>query len=416
VIEAAPGDPVELVVDVTNPNLKPADVILELDGIDPSWFPQEMQKMVSVAAESTQRVHCFGRVPPSVHAPQGDHFITIDGPRSPTPVTPTQVTLRIAPQGDILVSHQPEYRQIPEKAGRWLNPRQAHTAFDLTLENQSNCILTPTVILDDPDAQPSRRKGAGGWFGRWRKQSPPLKKRPFNKTPLKTVPGISAQGSHPPEPSSDPPSQESEPSAASVPSTESSRAKRTLTLTPPDIEVHPGDTADFTVHVTQRLPWLGWKRVKFLRAIPQVDGSDIGLRSRPVQPDEPEASPSPDAEPEPQAEPEADGIQTLELHILPVIPFWLQGLGLLALLLLAIAPALFTPRGHTKPVNAVQFSGRANEVVSAADDGTIRRWVVRGNRLRPAGILERGDKALRVVRYRPVNNDQIAAGFENGTI
>ncbi len=416
VIEARPGDPVELVVDVTNPNLKPADVILELDGIDPSWFPQEMQKMVSVAAESTQRVHCFGRVPPSIHAPQGSHFITVDGPRSPTPVTPTQVTLRIAPQGEVLVSHQPEYRQIPEKTGRWLNPRQADTTFDLTLDNQSNCILASTISLDDPDVQPSRRKARGGWFGRWRKQSPQLKKSPFNQIALKKVPGMSAQGSETLESSSDHTPQGEEPSVLSSPPTQSSRSTRTLTLTPPELRVHPGDTAHFTVHVSQRLPWLGWKRVKSLRATPQVDSSDIGLRSRPAQSDESEASPSPDTEPVPQAEPEPDGIQTLELHILPVIPFWLQGLGLLALLLLAIAPALLTPRGHTKPVNAVQFSGRANEVVSAANDGTIWRWVIRGNRLRPAGILERGDKALRVVRYRPVNNDQVAAGFENGII
>jgi WD40 repeat protein len=72
---------------------------------------------------------------------------------------------------------------------------------------------------------------------------------------------------------------------------------------------------------------------------------------------------------------------------------------------------------HSGPVNSVQFSGQGTEVLSGSNDQTIRRWRVQNQALqyqsRIGGDLE---KAVRVVRYRPVNNDQMAIGFENGEI
>jgi WD40 repeat protein len=93
----------------------------------------------------------------------------------------------------------------------------------------------------------------------------------------------------------------------------------------------------------------------------------------------------------------------------------LQLLSILLVLLLGWL-ILGRQRGHTGPVTAVQFSGQADDVVSVSTDGTVRRWQVNGTHLKSRGVLQQGDKAVRVVRYRPVNNDQVAVGFENGQI
>lgn len=146
-------------------------------------------------------------------------------------------------------------------------------------------------------------------------------------------------------------------------------------------------TAPLQIH--RRLPWLGWARLqRFEVAAETID-------SIPFQPD----------------------TQTLQVHVFPVIPLWLQLLGaLLALGLGALLLALLTDPGHRGPVNSVQFSGQGAEVLSGSDDQTIRRWRVQNGNLNTQNRIGSLDKAVRVVRYRPVNNDQVAIGFENGEI
>jgi WD40 repeat protein len=369
-LEVRPGDAFEIEVNVSNRNLKAADVLLDLIGIQPSWLIETPFQPLSVPSDGSATVTLIGRLPEPAQVPEGEYRLTVDARRSPAPVNPVEVTLRVLPLGQVDVSSHPASHRIPQHPRRWLNPRQEQVDFTLELTNQSNRTLTATAAIKDPDATPPRR-----WRWPWHTNPQPE----ANNTPHPTP--------HTPHP------------FLTFPN-------RTITLTPAQTTIAPGDTAPLTVQVTQRLPWLGWKRVKVLQAIPSLDTTEIKLRTQLLEEPQPDEGPSMG---------HIDGRQRLELHILPVIPFWLQSTGLLLLLLLVAASSLF-PQGHTKPVNSVQFNGRADEVVSAANDATIRRWVIRGDRLQPTDILERGDKAVRVVRYRPVNNDQIAAGFENGVL
>ena len=165
-------------------------------------------------------------------------------------------------------------------------------------------------------------------------------------------------------------------------------ATNTLEVKPGLVNLGVGETAQFELIVRRRLPWIGWSRRHFLQAKAIVSDPRLDLRN---------------------------DTQTLELRVSPQIPLWLQLVSILLVLLLGWI-ILGRQRGHTGPVTAVQFSGQADEVVSVSTDGTVRRWQVNGTQLKSRGVLEQGDKAVRVVRYRPVNNDQVAAGFENGEI
>ncbi|MBW4546426.1 MAG: hypothetical protein KME25_18560 [Symplocastrum torsivum CPER-KK1] len=165
-------------------------------------------------------------------------------------------------------------------------------------------------------------------------------------------------------------------------------ATNTLEVKPGLVNLGVGETAQLELIIRRRLPWIGWSRRRFLQAKAIVSDPRLDLRN---------------------------DTQTLELRVSPQIPLWLQLAGILFVLLLGWL-ILGRQRGHTGPVTAVQFSGQADEVVSVSTDGTVRRWQANGTHLKSRGILEQGDKAVRVVRYRPVNNDQVAVGFENGQI
>ena len=144
------------------------------------------------------------------------------------------------------------------------------------------------------------------------------------------------------------------------------------------------------LQIYRRLPWLGWTRSRQFQVTAQSLNPAI-----PLQPD----------------------TQTLKLYLFPIIPFWLQLLGaLLALGLGALTWTLLSDPGHRASVNSVRFNGQGTEVLSGSDDQTIRRWRVDNQTLQTQTRIGDLNKAVRVVRYRPVNNDQIAMGFENGEI
>jgi WD40 repeat protein len=166
------------------------------------------------------------------------------------------------------------------------------------------------------------------------------------------------------------------------------RSQERLELTPETAELNVGETEKLQLQVRHPRPYVGWSRKLAIQVKATVSDPRLDVRN---------------------------DTQTLRLKVFPIVPFLLQLLFLFLLLLAFLLPMILGT-GHQAPVNAVQFNGLATEVVSASDDETIRRWQIKGKRLRSTGIVSQADKAIRVVRYRPVNNDLIADGFENGQI
>ncbi|MCU0565611.1 MAG: WD40 repeat domain-containing protein [Oculatellaceae cyanobacterium Prado106] len=159
-------------------------------------------------------------------------------------------------------------------------------------------------------------------------------------------------------------------------------------VTPEQTDLPVGETQSLQLLVRQSRPYFGWSRRLAFQVRAVLSDARLDVRN---------------------------DTQILKLRVKPIIPFILQ-LFFLILLFLALWIPFLLNSGHQAPVNAVQFNGLATEVISASDDETVRRWRVTGDRLKPLGIINRADKAIRVVRYRPVNNDAIADGFENGQI
>lgn len=175
-------------------------------------------------------------------------------------------------------------------------------------------------------------------------------------------------------------------------------AKVRFRLEPETLELRPGEVGKMTLGLRLRRPWFGRARHRALVVDPQITDERLG-----------------DTTP---------GFRSIKLKIAPMLPFWL-GLAAIPVLFFFIWKASrFNPQnshyGHTAAVNTIDLNGIGSKAVSGSNDQKIRGWNVQGF-FRPwvpqdLNIWGRPQQAVRVVRFRPVQNDQVAAGLENGAI
>ena len=118
-------------------------------------------------------------------------------------------------------------------------------------------------------------------------------------------------------------------------------------------------------------------------------------------------------------------IQQLKGKFYPILP-WLSKLLLIIPLLLLLL-WLLPPQGHTEQVTTVSFNGIGNLVLSGSFDQTVRSWQVRENHVlckwlprtcfKYQGIVvnsqKNDSKRVKVLKFRPEDNNKIAIGLEN---
>jgi len=117
-------------------------------------------------------------------------------------------------------------------------------------------------------------------------------------------------------------------------------------------------------------------------------------------------------------------IQTIELRLKPIIPSWAFIVLLAIILAILWYFSWLNPENpfiaHRAAVTSVQLDGLSYTVLSSSNDQTVRQWRTVGFFYpvfnRDMGVVAQGQKAMRVVRFRPVNNDMAAIGLENGEI
>ncbi|WP_013322121.1 hypothetical protein [Gloeothece verrucosa] len=177
-------------------------------------------------------------------------------------------------------------------------------------------------------------------------------------------------------------------------------------VTPPQISINTGETHQMTFKASKKRPWLGLTQKFQFQLITALYDQRLGKTDPPTE--------------------------TVELYLQPILPVWLQLLA--ALLLLALLLLLLPRESHTGPVNAVQFSGVINPILSGSDDQTVRAWLATPDNLlcrglgwqrycvQPRGILVdritdgTDKKSVQVLQFRSEKTDQVAVGLENGEI
>lgn len=166
---------------------------------------------------------------------------------------------------------------------------------------------------------------------------------------------------------------------------------------PDNVDLPMNQMAQLDVVVTRKRHWLGLPKTCLFKAKVQLLDDQIDVQN---------------------------DTQLLRLILHPVLPLWLQGLLLVAFLALLWALSPLNSNNswweHNKPIKSVQFNGIGDRAISGASDKKVIGWQTSrfNNPLinHNTGTIAEVDKAVRVVRYRPVNNDVVAAGLENGEI
>ena len=162
-------------------------------------------------------------------------------------------------------------------------------------------------------------------------------------------------------------------------------------LNPRSDSLSPTQKASFDLQVQSKRPILGWGKEKTLDV-------EVVLSDNSIEDNYPRTR--------------------LYLKLLPVIPRWLQTtIGLLLLTgviwWLELPSNLFNSDNR---IYSVRFNGVSDEVMAGSSEGLIYQWTRRGNQLHNRKILAQTDKPIRTLRYRPLNNDKLATGLENGEI
>jgi WD40 repeat protein len=168
-------------------------------------------------------------------------------------------------------------------------------------------------------------------------------------------------------------------------------------VSPNDAEIEPFSKNDLQLQVDKSRPWLGASQK--LNLLIKANWQDTRVNT-------------------------IDEVQAIEVVVKPVVPLFLIILILAIILFVMGWLSGFNPNNpfppHQGAVTSVQYDGIGGNAISSSNDRTIRKWNVSGF-YRPfggfdLGTLTEAQKAIRTVRYRPVNNNFVAAGLENGEI
>ncbi|MEB3267044.1 MAG: hypothetical protein VKJ09_00740, partial [Leptolyngbya sp.] len=368
VLYGHPQEEVPIPVQVQNLNRQAVDVHLRLTGIPTAWLPDGYEKPLHLRSGETTTVTFRCVLPEPSAAPSGEYALTLTAEQAQTLAVTAPAHLTIRPQGHVTLTCTPAEATLPPQPGRWWNPGVATTTYELTFSNHSNG--------DQPIQATARYRRERD--NRALVAAPPaLASGETAEPPSESAAMVDDPALAPPDPH---PLGEEEPP----------RRGPTLHMSPTTATVPRGGSIPLQLTVGRPLPLLGWPRRKQIQVQGAIAQGDVPLR---------------------QGEP------VLDLRIFPVVPFWLQLLaGAVGIVAALVLWWYFFQRGHQGTVNSVTFEGSGQELLSASDDQTLRRWAIRKGRLRGRREVIKTDKAIRVARYRPVNNDQIWVGYENGDI
>lgn len=363
-----PSSTLEIPLQVQNLNRQAVDVTLTLQGLPFAWLPDGVEKHIHLQAGKEIDVQFICQLPQPAMAPKGSYNILIEATQPQTMAVQTEATLTVLPQGHVVLNCDRLQATLPPEPKLWRNPTVAIATYDLQISNQSNG---------------GQQTQAAAIYENRRDQQ---QLEALAATPESLDAATDQVAPLPPE---------ALPPASASPDAEALDAalpnwQPRLEISPSESTLEPGSLGAFTLTVCRQLPWLGWPRRRRIEVQGAVGDPTIEFR---------------------QAQ------QTLELEVFPVIPFWLQIFSsVTGLFLVLLLWWLYANQGHRGTINSLSFSGQGEELLSASDDQSLRRWRVDPREITGRRQLIRTDKAVRVAKYRPVDNSQLWVGFENGDI
>jgi WD40 repeat protein len=390
---ASPGKKITIPVQLEQLGHRPVLVEVKISGLEESWLREGAIERLSLPPNKLIDLEFICQLPATEMALAQEYPFTIqanflEGEAAQvqgvkieklSPTAKLQGKLEILPQGKIIVDCEPHTCQIPARHPWLPNLQSKPVIYNLKFDNQSNLEPYIGASLYQSEFFPSY----------W--QIIPQDGPELSVLSIKIFLFLSKQDY---------------------------RLGLLFLREYPRIKVNLGQRGELGLKVNTKRHWFGEvKTLDFLVT--------IGLQKSALEVDN---------ERKPVLEVENER-QFLSLRVYPKIPLWLTVIAGLFLLGLCWNFSCLNPSsrfcGHQQAVKSIQFNGRGLNAVSGGDDRTIIEWNVEGfgwqNLLVPPTIgryIRIGNnqspqlkpKAVRVVRYKPVDNKAIAAGLENGEI
>lgn len=357
-----PGERCQIPISIESFAQRTSKITLRLLGLDSSWFDYGSARDLKLAPGAKVKEIFECQIPSQLAQAESKSYpFTIEAIALDAPSVKVDGILTVLPQGYIDFKYKSLIDDSIEE-NKWWNKLNHYTTqeFSLEFDNQSNLVQSVTVDIDGAHT---------------------IQQKPEKLADIKLEPAPIEKKSRLPAWFKFWNSWNSKDNPQNLPRAE---------LFPDTANLQLNGLTKFKLKVGQLRPVFGLARYKLLEVKAVTTDNRVEIRN---------------------------DTQNIELRFLPVIPYWLQLSGALMAILTGfiIAQQLLKPH-HTATVNSVNLNGIATEVFSGSNDQTIRRWQITKSGLRSLGVFQNTDKAVRVIRYRPLNNDRIAVGYENGEI
>ncbi|XGW00347.1 MAG: hypothetical protein ACAF41_15600 [Leptolyngbya sp. BL-A-14] len=357
-----PGDRIKIPFSVQSNSQRLTNISLHLSGIDPGWLPESNERRLHLAPGEVIKDVFECHIPALTQAPSRVYPLRLEASQPQAETVYANGTLTVLPQGFVTFQSQTPSQQLPVKQKLTLIPVEPPTAevAETGKDHGHETAACYTLRFENhSNLEQSVSIEADFWQGTAAKPGLALNPllNPLGRWKRSRV-------------------------------RYEDLLQRSLEISPDTATLELAQPAAFKLKVQQPRPWLGWTRKRWIQVKAATADSRVDVR---------------------------DDMQLLELRLLPRVPLLLQlASATLGLLLLGVIGWRLMHVGHTAPVNTLRLSGLASDVISGSDDQTLHRWKVIRNQLVSQGTLQTFNKAVRVVRYRPVDNDMVAVGFENG--
>ncbi len=357
-----PGERFQIPVSIESFNQRSSKVTLRFLGLDSSWFDYGSKKDLKLAPGAKVKEIFECQIPSQLAQAESKSYpFTIEAIALDAPSVKVDGILTVLPQGYIDFKYNNLVNDSIKEDKFW-NKLNHYTTkeFSLEFDNQSNLVQSVTVNIQGANT---------------------IQQKPEQLADIKLEPASTAKKSRLPAWFKFWNSWNNKDNPQNLPNAE---------LFPDTANLQLNGLTKFKLTVGLLRPLFGLARYKLLEVKAVTTDSRVEVRN---------------------------DTQNIELKFLPVIPLWLQVSGtFIAILTGFIIAQQLLKQHHIGTVNSVKLNGIATEVFSGANDQTIRRWQVTPSGLRSLGVFQNTDKAVRVIRYRPLNNDRIAVGYENGEI
>lgn len=148
-----PCNVVDIPVRVQNLGLRPAEIILHLKDLEPTWVIGTTERRLRLETGRHEEITFQCQPPKASHAPSQDYLFTVTARNKEGATASAEGILEVLPVGFVQFEAQPSQQRIPAQ-GSWLPDCSSDTAtFQLRFKNASNLLQRVAIEMQGKDCQ-----------------------------------------------------------------------------------------------------------------------------------------------------------------------------------------------------------------------------------------------------------------------